>query len=202
MAQDGMYANMTGDVIKKYIPDVYQPSIYAIDYKKLQEKGIKLISFDLDDTLVPKRTGRMPMPLQPHITDLKRMGFKIMLLSNGNEKKVRGFARRLAVDDYIAEAEKPAEETFKEVLEKYKLDGKQMAHVGNSIMKDIAGAKASGITTCLIRYVGNQRNNVILVDEELKEQLKKRHMWQKNHLEQKEDQYYQLGEIPKIQRVQ
>lgn len=196
MAQNGMYADMPDDALMMYVPDVYQPSIYAIEYEKLKEKGIKLITFDLDDTIVPKSTGKLPDPAQPHITKLKEMGFKIMLLSNGNEEKVRKFAEKLGVD-YIAEAKKPAERPFKEVLNRNHLEAKQMAHVGNSIMKDIAGAKASGITTCLIRYVGEVSHNVILIDKKLKKKLKERGMWQKHHIEQKEDQYYQLGETQK-----
>ncbi len=39
--------------MEKYIPDVYQKSIYTIDYSKLKEKGIKCLLFDLDNTLAP-----------------------------------------------------------------------------------------------------------------------------------------------------
>ncbi len=34
-----------------YVPDVYQPSIYAIDYQKVKDAGIQFISFDIDDTI-------------------------------------------------------------------------------------------------------------------------------------------------------
>ena len=36
-----------------YVPDIYQKSIYAIDYQKLINRGIKCLLFDLDNTLVP-----------------------------------------------------------------------------------------------------------------------------------------------------
>ena len=39
--------------MQNFIPDMYQKSIYDIDYKKLKEKGIKCLLFDLDNTLVP-----------------------------------------------------------------------------------------------------------------------------------------------------
>ena len=35
------------------IPDVYQKSIYSINYKKLKKNGIKCLLFDLDNTIVP-----------------------------------------------------------------------------------------------------------------------------------------------------
>ena len=36
----------------KFIPDIYQKSIYDINYKKLKKRGIKCILFDLDNTLI------------------------------------------------------------------------------------------------------------------------------------------------------
>ena len=39
--------------MEKYIPDVYQKSIYTIDYQKLKSSGIHCLLFDLDNTLVP-----------------------------------------------------------------------------------------------------------------------------------------------------
>ena len=39
-------------IMEKYIPDIYQKSIYAIDYQKLASRGIKCLLIDLDNTLV------------------------------------------------------------------------------------------------------------------------------------------------------
>ena len=36
-----------------FIPDVYQQSIYTINYKKLKKNGIKCLLFDLDNTIAP-----------------------------------------------------------------------------------------------------------------------------------------------------
>ena len=40
-------------LMEKYIPDVYQKSIYTINYDVLASRGIKCILFDLDNTMVP-----------------------------------------------------------------------------------------------------------------------------------------------------
>ena len=39
--------------MEKFYPDVYQKSIYTINYEKLKENGIKCLLFDLDNTCVP-----------------------------------------------------------------------------------------------------------------------------------------------------
>ena len=36
-----------------FLPDMYVKSIYQIDYKSLKNSGIKVILFDLDNTIVP-----------------------------------------------------------------------------------------------------------------------------------------------------
>ena len=48
------YKTMTDEyLIKNYVPDVYQKSIFSIDYEQLKKAGVKVISFDIDDTIVP-----------------------------------------------------------------------------------------------------------------------------------------------------
>jgi len=36
-----------------FVPDIYQKSIYFINYEKLFDDGIKCLLFDLDNTCVP-----------------------------------------------------------------------------------------------------------------------------------------------------
>ena len=38
--------------MEKYVPDIYQKSIYTVNYAKLLSQGIKCLLFDLDNTLV------------------------------------------------------------------------------------------------------------------------------------------------------
>ena len=48
---------MSDDSLRKvFVPKVYQPSIYEVDYKKWKEAGIKVISFDIDDTITAWET--------------------------------------------------------------------------------------------------------------------------------------------------
>ena len=35
----------------KFIPDIYEKSIYTINYKKLKKNGIKCLLFDLNNTI-------------------------------------------------------------------------------------------------------------------------------------------------------
>ena len=66
--------------MEEYLPDIYQKSIYTIDYSKLLARGIKCILFDLDNTIVAPFSNETPQKAKDLITGLKQKGFKIILL--------------------------------------------------------------------------------------------------------------------------
>lgn len=181
-------AIMLDAYIRMYVPDVYQKNIYAIDYEKLKKRGIKLITFDVDDTILPKHTDSLPGAAIIHITGIKKMGFDVVLVSNARDSRVKGFAERLDVE-YVARAKKPSVRHFREIRDRYHLAEEQMAHVGNSIVNDVGGANSFGITSCLVRPVAHEK--------EIAPELERRGLWHKHHREWKGDQYYQLGATQK-----
>ena len=40
-------------MVEKFMPDVYQKSIYYINYDKLWKKGVRCLLFDMDNTITP-----------------------------------------------------------------------------------------------------------------------------------------------------
>lgn len=200
------YKDMADDyLIKTYVPDVYQKSIFKINYKQLENSGIKLISFDIDDTIVPIEKHNPTKAAITLFENLRRMGFKIVLVSNANDNRVQRFGKKLGVK-CISRASKPntvALETIRQMyIEKYKteLSKKEMAHVGNSMIKDVATGNTYGVTTCLVRNVGKlptigkALNPLKTEGQLLREVLLERGIWRKHHLKDKGDQYYQLEE--------
>ena len=191
------------------MPDVYQLSIYAIDYQQLKDAGIKLISFDIDDTVADLMAPEPPKTAIALFKNLKRMGFEIMLLSNAWDTRAENYAEKLGIKDrYIPRAEKPFTTHFQAMQDQCRVEKNQMAHVGNSMMEDVAGGNAFGITTCLVRRVRvtgglpKRIPGVKTQGQKLRKELKKRGIWRKHHKENPNDQYYQLGEIPEYKRTQ
>lgn len=198
------FKNAPGRFLKKnYVPDVYQPSIYAIDYQKLKDAGIKLISFDIDDTIAPLTQFNPPKTAIILFQDLKNMGFELMLLTNALNVRAKNFADKLGISGcYIARAKKPLTTHFQTMQERFGLEKSQMAHVGNSIMDDVAGGNSFEIMTCMVRAPWNVLHlpkplpGVNVDAKELRKELKERGIWRKHHKYDKGDQYYQLGEAP------
>ena len=61
--------------MEKYIPDIYQKSIYTIDYDKLLNRNIKCLLFDLDNTIVPSNCKEAPKKAKELFASLKQKGF-------------------------------------------------------------------------------------------------------------------------------
>ena len=60
------------------VPDIYQKNIETINYKKLKDRGIKCLLFDLDNTLVPYHVKQPTKKLRDFFKTLKKQGFKII----------------------------------------------------------------------------------------------------------------------------
>lgn len=205
------YKTMPDEYLRKtYVPDVYQNSIFNIDYKQLQNAGIKLISFDIDDTIVPIEKQKPTKAAITLIEQLKLMGFAIYLVSNANDDRVKLFGDVLNVR-CVSRASKPHIDAFEQIRQMYieannaDLSPAEMAHVGNSMIKDAATGNTYGVTTCLVRDVGilpktgRMLNPFKTEGEKLRKVLLERGLWRKHHLKAKNDQYYQLDDTPSKQ---
>ena len=69
-----------------FFPDIYQKSIYTINYDKLKENGIKCLLFDLDNTCVPYVEKTPTRKLVDLFDKLTNMGLKVIIFSNSPKK--------------------------------------------------------------------------------------------------------------------
>ena len=74
-----------------FIPDIYQKSIYHIDYEKLLDAGIKCILFDLDNTCIPYKDKEPNKKLIELFEMLKDMDFKLIIFSNASRRRIAPF---------------------------------------------------------------------------------------------------------------
>ncbi len=140
--------------MEKYVPDIYQKSIYTINYSNLKARGIKCLLFDLDNTLIPSGTTLINEKLKDFIDRLKK-DFQIIIFSNAFEKRVKKVADEFETS-YYALAFKPRVKSFKRVLIEHKLKECELAIIGDQLYTDIAGGNQAGITTILVNPISNR----------------------------------------------
>lgn len=142
-------------MIELFKPDMYVKDIYSIDYKKLETYGIKCILFDLDNTLVPSFKKKPTRKLKDFIERLKDMGFKVIIFSNSNKKRLTPFKKILEVDCSYS-SKKPFQKKFKKVLKEYKYSQSEVAMIGDQIVTDIYGGNKMGIFTVLVKPINKK----------------------------------------------
>ena len=135
--------------MKKFIPKMYQKSIYHIDYDKLQDNGIKCLLIDLDNTCVPYKDKEPNKKLIDLFETLKDMDFKIIIFSNALKGRIKPFKDVLNVD-CLARANKPYKKNFLKVIKLFNYDLSEVAIIGDQLYTDILGGNKVGIKTILV----------------------------------------------------
>lgn len=137
-----------------FIPDIYQKSIYNIDYKALKKSGIKCLIFDLNNTMVPLNVSIPDRELKDLFAYLESMKFKLVILSNASKSRVEPFKEKLNVDAAY-KSQKPSKKKYKKILSLYHLKVHEVASIGDNLLTDIYGANKMGFTSILVNSISN-----------------------------------------------
>ncbi len=138
----------------KFIPDIYQKSIYAIDYENLKNRGIKCILFDLDNTIAPVNVSGPDKEMKDLVADIELLGIKVIILSNSNKNRVRPFKEGLNVDSSFS-SHKPFKKKYKKVMHIYNFSDNEIACIGDQLLTDIYGANRMGFLSILVHPISN-----------------------------------------------
>ncbi len=136
----------------KFVPDIYQKSIYTIDYEKLKKSKIKCLIFDLENTIAPNNLKKPNKKLKDLFEELKDMGFKIIIVSNEIKSRVEPFKDILGVDSSFLSM-KPLKRKYKKILEIYHFKDTEIACIGDQLVTDILGANRMGFTSILVNPI-------------------------------------------------
>ena len=140
-------------MIDKFVPDMFYQSIYRVDYEKLKNVGIKLIIFDLDNTLVPVTVKKPTKKVSDLFEDLKRKGFKLIIASNSPKKRVAPFKDYLCTDSAYFSF-KPLKRKYNKILKSYNYKKEEIACIGDQLLTDIWGANRMDFTSILVNPIG------------------------------------------------
>lgn len=146
-----MTAGKDYGMLERFYPDEYVDSAYGIDYEQLYRDGWRGIIFDIDNTLVPHGApaDRRSIAL---IKRLQKTGFRVMMLSNNKEPRVKPFCDTVGTP-YLYKANKPFPGSYRKAMERMGTTEKTTLFIGDQLFTDIWGAKRTGIRTFLVRPI-------------------------------------------------
>lgn len=135
-------------MLKRFVPDMYQKSIFEIKYDKLKQQGIKCLLFDLDNTVSPAREVVLCKRTKNLFERLKR-DFEIILFSNNFPKRIKQFANFYEVDCACVSL-KPLSYKYRYILRKYGYQKNEVAAIGDQLLTDVQGGNKMGLKTILV----------------------------------------------------
>lgn len=143
--------NSEEKLLRLFYPYEYVNSVFTINYQELYNNGYRGLIFDIDNTLVPHGSDSTKETEQLFIL-LKNIGFKTLLLSNNNEKRIKRFIKNINTL-YICNAEKPKTANYIKAVEMMDTDIKKTILIGDQVFTDILGANKTSMPNILVEYI-------------------------------------------------
>ena len=136
-------------------------STYEIDFDGYYEKGYRGVIFDIDNTLVPHGApaDERSKKLFAH---LKELGYKVVLLSNNKEPRVKMFNDEVKVS-YIFRTNKPSVKNYVKAMEMMGTNKENTLFVGDQLFTDVWGAKRTGIHNVLVKPIDKKEEIQIVL---------------------------------------
>ena len=137
-----------------FLPAILADSPTDITPDILEERGIRLLMLDFDNTIVPYTTS-IPEPLMEQwLLDMKQTDIQLCVVSNSKNDRVKIFCGNYGIP-CITHANKPFTKGIRGCLAKFGAPASEAAIVGDQIYTDTLGGNLAGITPILVRAIDN-----------------------------------------------
>jgi HAD superfamily phosphatase (TIGR01668 family) len=119
------------------------------------QKNIRFLIFDLDNTLAPYEVSRPQAKVVALMKRLQRTGFKICLLTNNTEKRMKPFNEYLGVPA-VHGAMKPLTAGVTRAMNEIGAVREETAIIGDQLFSDVWAGKLAKLTTILVKPVSKK----------------------------------------------
>lgn len=136
----------------------YFKSIFDIDYSLYP--NLKVIIFDIDNTLASPYIRHPDKDVKEYINKLKEKGYDIFLYSNNIKPRIIKFASALQTK-YFDSAKKPFGNELKRFISNGHYNNDELLLIGDQIFTDVLCGKINKIPTILIDPKTNEEGSFI-----------------------------------------
>lgn len=158
----------------RFYPTYLYPDVESIPYDLILGQNIKLIIFDMDNTLVDNKY-KYTEKLKKWAEYIASQGVKLHILSNSTMgKKVKKVAKDLGMK-YHYNASKPFKRGFKKVFEEMKIPKENILMVGDQMFTDVWGGNRFGVKTALVCPIAKEEILITKVKRPLERWILKKY---------------------------
>ena len=136
------------------LPKIIAPATNNLSVAFLQERGIRLLMLDFDNTIVPYTTCTPTPEMDAWLKELQASDIQLCIVSNSKRDRVRVFCEPYGIP-VITRAYKPFGKGIRKCMDRFGIDAKYCALVGDQIFTDTLGANLNGVTSILITAIDN-----------------------------------------------
>ncbi len=138
-------------MFQRFYPEQCAKSAYSINYQELYNKGFRGLLFDIDNTLV-KHGEDATKEAIALFKQLKKLGFRLCLISNNQVERVERFNKDIQVQ-YIYNAHKPSRKNYLKAMELMGTDVSNTMFIGDQLFTDVYGASRAGMHNILVEPI-------------------------------------------------
>ena len=142
-------------MLERLYPDIYVRSIEHLPLKELKRRGIEALVFDIDNTISPYDCAEPDEWALGVLDNIKKEGFKICLLSNNNENRIKIFNRKIGAFAYW-KAGKPGTKMLRKAMEDMGTNPSNTAMVGDQVFTDVWCGHNAGMLSIMTAPVCNR----------------------------------------------
>lgn len=137
---------------KRAIPYAMAESAYAIPLSFYKDNGIKVVLFDLDNTLSSFKDAKPSERTLKLIANLKENGIFCAIASNNTSKRVETFAKDLGIPAYC-NLKKPFAGPLKKLIKREGFTKEGTVLIGDQILTDTYAGNGAGIRVILTKPI-------------------------------------------------
>ncbi len=141
----------------RYMPKYRFSSVCDITAEFLEQRGIKGLLLDIDNTLIYDET-LTPLPgVKEWVQSMLNNNIPLAIVSNAIAPRVYITAKRLGINTYIYSAKKPKPDGLYRAAEKLGLPINVLAMVGDQLKTDMLSANTAGATAIFTDRARDER---------------------------------------------
>ena len=133
-------------IFDRFFPDMYVRSVYELPIDELKKRSIKVLVFDIDNTLAPFDVAKPDDDIVELLKFLKKQGFKLSILSNNNKKRIEIFNENLGTLA-VYKAGKPGIKKLRAVMKRFDALPEETAMIGDHAFTHVwCGIRAGALS--------------------------------------------------------